>query len=193
MRGPHSVAIAMVAGAVAVWLSASTEASNVIHMPLGDLVVRADRIVRGTVLSATEDRVVAGGSALPIVVYRIRVDESLKGAASAGTEIDVRLLAPAKSVVSGKYRRGNMLRDLPRFAVGRDYLFVLTRPSAIGLSTTVGLGQGLFELRGRPGQELAVNEANNLGLLDPPTATTRRSGPVPYDALVERIRTLLGR
>lgn len=193
MRLPRFVALAMVVCAAVARFSAGTEAFSVIHMPLGELVSRADRIVRGTVISAVDDRVAAGGASLPIVVYRIRVDEALKGSVAAATEIDVRLLAPAKSAVSGKYRRGTMLRDLPRFAVGRDYLFVLTRPSSAGLSTTVGLGQGLFELRGRPGQELAVNDANNLGLMDSPTASTRRAGPVPYDALVARIRALLNR
>jgi hypothetical protein len=152
--------------AIAFAVAAPLGASNVAHMTLRDLVARADRIVRGTVVAADESTVPAGGGNIPIVVYRIRVDEVLKGTVGAGDVIDVRMVGAPKALMSGPYRRANILRDLPRFSVGRDYLFALTRPSRIGLSTTVGLGQGLFQLRGRPGQELAVNDANNLGLLD---------------------------
>jgi hypothetical protein len=187
--------LAVMASACATLLGVGVEASNVIHMPLRDLVERADRIVRGAVISAREDQLAAGGGSLPIVVYRIHVEEALKGAVAAGEDIDVRMVSQPKQTVGGRYRRVSVLADLPRFAVGREYLFVLTRPSAIGLSTTVGLGQGLFMLRGRPGQELAVNEANNLGLLDGGVGVASRSvsGPVAYSALVTQIRTLLAR
>jgi hypothetical protein len=121
------------------------------------------------------------------------VDEALKGNVVGGDVIEVRLLASMKQASSGSQRRATLLRDLPRFAVGRDYLFVLTRPSRIGLSTTVGLGQGLFELRGRPGQEQAVNEANNLGLFSGIQSAPASPGPVPYASLAKQIRTLVGR
>jgi hypothetical protein len=172
---------------------ATADASNVLHMTLRDLVARGDRIVRGTVLAADEGTVSAGGGNIPVVTYRIRVDEALKGGVTAGDVIEVRLLASMKPLSTGGSHRAAALRDLPRFAVGRDYLFVLTRPSRIGLSTTVGLGQGLFELRGRPGQELAVNDANNLGLLAGAQGTLTKPGPVPYASLAKQIRTLAGR
>jgi hypothetical protein len=171
----------------------TAEASNVLHMTLRDLVARGDRIVRGTVLAADEGTLQAGGGNLPAVTYRIRVEEVLKGTVAAGDVIEVRLLASVKQAPSGALRRASPLRDLPKFSVGRDYLFVLTRPSQIGLSTTVGLGQGLFELRGRPGQELAVNEANNLGLFNGLPAAPAAGGPVAYVSLAKEIRTLLGR
>jgi hypothetical protein len=171
----------------------AAEASDVIHMTLRDLVARGDRIVRGTVLAADEGTQAAGGGNLPIVTYRIRVEEALKGAVSEGDVIEVRLLGSMKQAPAGQARRVTILRDLPRFTIGRDYLFVLTRPSKIGLSTTVGLKQGLFELRGRPGQESAVNDANNLGLFNGLQGAPSAPGPVPYASLVKQIRTLLGR
>jgi hypothetical protein len=183
---------ALTAG-VALCALVTAEASNVIHMTLRDLVARGDRIVRGTVLAADEGTLSAGGGNIPIVTYRIRVDEALKGSVASGEVIEVRLLASMKQASIGALRRAAVLRDLPRFAVGRDYLFVLTRPSQIGLSTTVGLGQGLFELRGRPGQEQAVNEANNLGLFSGLPGTPTTPGPVAYASLVKEIRTLVGR
>jgi hypothetical protein len=174
-------------------LAPTLDAANVRYMTLQDLVTRADQIVRGTVIASDESTVSAGGGAVPIVTYRIRVEESLKGGAAAGETIEVRLLGRPKQAIGGSLRRGPFFNDLPQFTVGSDYLFVLTRPSAIGLSTTVGLRQGLFELRGRRGAELAVNGANNLGLFTATTAGPRTSGPVAYGELVKRINSLLGR
>lgn len=192
MRRPAAGTSALMTAAIVGLCTIAAGASNVLHMTLRDLVARADQIVRGTVLDANEGTIVVGGGNLPIVTYRIRVDEPLKTSASAGDVIEVRLLGSAKQITVGADRRANMLRDLPKFTVGRDYLFVLTRPSEIGLSTTVGLGQGLFQLRGRPGQETAVNEANNLGLFNGIDTAPQTSGPVAYATLVKEIKTLLG-
>lgn len=173
--------------------AAATNAADVIHMTLSDLVARGDRIVRGTVIAADEGTQPAGGGNLPIITYKIRVDEALKGAVSEGDVIEVRLLASMKQAPSGPSRHFSVLRDLPRFALNRDYLFVLTRPSRIGLSTTVGLKQGLFELRGRPGQELAVNESNNLGLFNGLQGAPATPGPVSYASLAKHIRSIVAR
>jgi hypothetical protein len=188
IRGSCTVATVALICALAI----AADASNVVHMTLRDLVARADRIVRGTVLDANEGTVFAGGGNLPVVTYRIRVDEALKGAVD-GEVIEVRLLTPTKAFAAGPHRRASVLRDLPRFSVGRDYLFVLTQPSRIGLSTTVGLGQGLFQLRGRTGQEEAINEANNLGLFAGLADAPQTPGPVSYAALTKQIRALMGR
>ena len=178
--------------ALSVLCSVAADASNVRYMNLRDLVARADRIVRGTVLASEEGTVQAGGGAIPIVTYTIRVEQALKGSAGSGETIDVKLLGRIKQPMNGPIRRGPIFRDLPEFKVGGDYLFVLTRPSAIGLSTTVGLGQGLFQVRGRRGAELAVNEANNLGLFSG-VAAAPSSGPVSYAELVKQIQTLVAR
>ena len=171
--------------ALSVLCSVTADASNVRYMNLRDLVARADRIVRGTVVASEEGTVQAGGGAIPVVTYRIRVEQTFKGEASAGETIDVKLLGRAKQSTGTSVRRGPVFRDLPQFAIGGDYLFVLTRPSAIGLSTTVGLGQGLFQVRGRRGNEFAVNEANNLGLFSGLAAASQPSGPVSYAELVK--------
>ena len=189
---PRRLTMVMVSAMVAL-TAIGADASNVIHMTLTDLVVRADRIVRGTVIESHEGTLSIGGGELPIVTYRIRVEESYKGGAEVGGVIEVRLLGRHKPVTSGPVRRGDILRDLPQFGVGRDYLFVLTQPSAIGLCTTVGLGQGLFRVAGRSGQEEAVNEANNVGLFTGIPGAPQSPGPVSYAALVREIRSLLAR
>jgi hypothetical protein len=180
---------------------AQLQAANVKHMTLRELVTRADRIVRGTVIAQDDTSVSAGGGSLPATLYRIRVSETLKGSAASGDVIEVRLLARPKATTAGLARRGTVLQDLPQFNVGQEYLFVLTRPSAAGLSTTVGFRQGLFELRGRGEQELAVNGANNVGLLDAPAPAAQArgarparpgaTGPIPYATLANEIRALV--
>jgi hypothetical protein len=203
MRLIGSPTLLSVAFALAVAGIVPLHAANVKHMPLPELVARADRIVRGTVLAVDDTSVPVGVGTLSATVYRIRVAETLKGSAAPGEVIEVRLLAPPKTPRTGRFARGTLLQDLPRFDVGREYLFLLTRPSAIGLSTTVGLKQGLFELRGRDTEQIAVNGANNLGLFEPAGAAARgpaaravarpASGPVPYSTLAGEIRALVGK
>ena len=95
-------------------------AVNVKQMTLPELVANADRIVRGTVIAEDGVTVAAGGSELPATHYRIRVDETLKGAAASGEVIDVRVLASPKATAAGPLRRGTILQDLPASRSGRS-------------------------------------------------------------------------
>jgi hypothetical protein len=201
--------LALAAIGFAVACVAPALASSVEHLTLRELVDRAHRIVRGTVIAADESTVSAGGGRLPIVVYQIRVSEVVKGSVPDSGVLEVRLLSPGKTMTA-RNRATSLFRDLPELRVGQEYLLTLTAPSAIGLSTTVGLGQGLFELRGARGREEAVNRWNNLGLLDDSLERTgasarvdapaaragaiaRASGPVPYATLVNEIRARMAR
>ena len=74
------------------------------------------------------------------------------------------MIRPSKAPQVGPVRRLSAFDDLPRFEQGHDYLILATTPSAAGLSTTVGLGQGAFKVGGKVGQEIAVNGNNNIGL-----------------------------
>jgi hypothetical protein len=201
MCGKPVVVATIFAAAVAAFGMTRVDAASVEHLTLRDIADRADRIVRGTVIAADESRIAAGGGLLPVVVYRIQVADVVKG--TAGDVLEIRLLSPGKGA-TGRSRHASLFRDLPQFRVGQDYLLALTRPSAIGLSTTVGLGQGAFELRGAPGREQAVNQWNNLGLLNGPVtiagapagrdaAAARAAGPLPYTQLVDAIRARLTR
>jgi hypothetical protein len=185
--------VCIAAGVMTLAIAIAADAANIRYMNLRDLVAHADRIVRGTVVASEEGTVSVGGGTLPIVTYRIRVEDALKGSAAAGETIEVSLLGQKKETARGPIRNLTLLRDLPRFTVGRDYLFILTRPSQIGLSTTVGLGQGLFQLQGRPGAELAANEANNLGLFSGIPSAPQTPGPIAYVELAKQIQTLVGR
>ncbi len=75
---------------------------------------------------------------------------------------------------------------MPRLNNGGDYLLFTTHTSSIGLSTTVGLGQGAFKVSAIGGELSAVNEFNNAGL------GINGTGPIEYVKLSAEIRTLLG-
>lgn len=173
-------------------------AATVIQMNLAEMVDRADRIYRGTVLDVREGTVSVGGGELPTVTYRIRVDEAFKGTYQEvkGVQIaELKMVGKLKSS-GGAPGRIAILEDLPKLEVGRDYLLLTTPRSAIGLSTMVGLGQGRFELQGKPGQEVAVNANKNLGLFSGMNAGFAASsnppeGPVPYEDLAGLIRGLV--
>jgi hypothetical protein len=118
------------------------QAATVQQLNLAQMVSRAERIFRGTVLAIHEGKIDAGGAELPTVTYRIRVDEAFKG-----TYQDVKGLQIAEIMMLGKLKtnqtantRSLPLIDLPKLQVGQDYLLLTTQPSAIGLSTPVGLG-----------------------------------------------------
>lgn len=180
-------------------LGAPAHAATVLQLNLEEMVERSGRIFRGTVLDVREGTVTAGGAELPTVTYRVKVEEAFKG-----TYQDVKGLQIAEITMLGKLKpnqnasvRSLPLIDLPKLEVGKNYLLLTTQPSAVGLSTTVGLGQGAFQVTGKPGQELAVNLNQNLGLLTgvpgAPTgiAATPESGPLPYETIAGLIRNLV--
>lgn len=195
---------------LALWMLSSTlQASTVMQLNLGEMVQRADRIFRGTVLSVGAESVSAGGGQLPVAVYRLRVDEAFRGEFPdvKGVRIaEIRTLGKAAAIRIGTVRSAVVLPRMPELEVGRSYLVLGTRPSAIGLSTTVGLGQGLFHISSTGKEdEAAVNEVNNAGLFRgmaaPPARIVRQaveaagagSGAIAYAELATRIRGLVGR
>jgi hypothetical protein len=185
----------------------SLSATNVLQMNLQEMVNRADRIFRGTVLDVREGTVTAGGGELPVVTYRIRVDEALKGTFEEvkGVQIaEVRMLGKLKPGQNSSVRTLVSIPDLPQLQVGHEYLLLVTPRSSVGLSTTVGLGQGLFELQGKDGQEVAVNGNKNYGLflgisgssaassVNRTAASQEDGGALPYEGLAALIRDFVG-
>ena len=98
------------------------------------------------------------------------------------------MVATGKSAATrnGELMRLPLLSDVPVLERGADYLLITTSPSSVGLSTTVGLGQGCFSVFTSHKEELAVNESNNVGL------GIATDGPLSYSQLAEEIRALVG-
>jgi hypothetical protein len=174
-----------------------TQATTLLQFNLKDLATRSDLVFRGTVLSAKPGTVKAGGAELPTVTYRVRVDEAFKGEypdpKNDRTLVEIRMVGSGKEArADGAVQHLSVFRDVPRLEVGRDYVLFTTPPSELGLSTTVGLGQGAFTIQGGGKEEQAVNLYNNRGLnRGMSDARVPARGPVPYDQLAAAIRAVL--
>jgi hypothetical protein len=173
--------------------AAPVQATSMLKMDLGDLTTRAGKIFRGKVISVEPGAIRAGGGELPAVTYRFAVEELYKGEPTQvkGDQaiIEIRMVGDLKkeAATPDGMVRFSLFRDVPRFDEGSEYVLFTTPESAIGLSTTVGLGQGAFKVFPVDGVEQVVNEFNNAGL------DLNGAGPVAYEMLRDRIRALLGR
>lgn len=171
-------------GAISVRSESGT--ANLLHFSLEEMTRRADKIFRGTVVDVEPGMVSAGGGELPIAIYRLRVDQALKGTFDSKGDVqvvEIRMAGDLKGMPSRDgLKKFSVIPQPPRLLMGHDYLLLTTPPSAIGLSTTVGLGQGSFEIFALNKVDWAVNEFNNAGLYD---------GPVPYEKLASQIQELV--
>lgn len=175
--------------AIALALATPAGAGMVLKMDLADLSDRAQGIFRGTVLSVEPGTVFAGGAELPTVTYRLRVDEALKGDYSATKGIaEITMVGTLKDdEPNAAFERLSRLPDLPNLVLGGEYVLFTTAPSPVGLSTTVGLGQGAFKLyMSADRQVMAANQLDNAGL------SAGIDGPVTYTTLADAIRQQVG-
>ena len=176
----------------------------ILKMNLAQLTDRADAIFRGEVLSAEPGKISIGGGTLPTVTYRLRVDEAFKGEFEAkensSPEVEITMLGTLKAAArsENQERLTSSLPEVPKLRVGESYVLFTTAPSASGLRSPVGLGQGSFRIYAGPNKtELAVNELNNLGLFNGAGPSQRSGqgseGPVTYTRLATAILDQLGR
>ena len=152
------------------------QATMIKRMDLEEMAQAAGLIFRGTVIEIDKGSVTVGGREIPTINYQIRVAEKLKGSFPAAPGGETILTIRSVNVKA---------LELPRLAVGEEYLLLTTTPSALGLSTAVGLSQGVFRISGDGNNQLAVNALNNEGL------AAEMKGPARYGDLVERIRSSL--
>jgi hypothetical protein len=159
-------------------LSLPSQATMVRRMNLDEMAQAAGLIFRGTVVELDKGSITVGGRQIPTITYQVRIAEKLKGsfpAATGGTTMLTIRSVNVKAI------------ELPKLAVGQEYLLLTTTPSSVGLSTIVGLSQGVFRVYENGSTELAVNALNNRGL------APGVKGPAPYGDLVERIRSSLSK
>lgn len=194
----RSLAKLVAVSAAAVLLAVSPLLATILkQMNLEELAGNANRIFSGTVIEIDKGSIEVGGGTLTTVTYRVMVDTALRGEFTdkdGHKVVDIRMVGDLGPARSGDKVRFSVLPKNPEIELGRRYLFFTTTPSAAGLSTTVGLGQGCFRVSGDPGEELAVNEFDNEGLYRGMSqAGVPERGPVAYASLVEQINALLGR
>ena len=160
--------------ALAVLCGPSVHAELVQKMTLLEICGRADKIFRGTVLSAAKGTVEVGGGTLPTVTYTLRVDEAYQGEFIDNGDHQI-----AEVTMLGRIKTENSspLAGFPVLEVGGGYVLLTTPPSAIGLSAPVGLGQGYYTISGKGKNEVATNGLGNS---------------ISYADLVARIQAVLG-
>ncbi|MFN0127278.1 MAG: hypothetical protein ACKV19_11400 [Verrucomicrobiales bacterium] len=152
------------------------------QMRLEALCQNAGRIVRGTVVNVSRGQVEVGGGLLPTVVYKIQVKENLAG--TPAELVVLTMVARPKSPTQAGNATRLALVELPQLEEGKEYLLFTTKPSKAGLTSPVGLAQGCFSISKSGKTEFAVNGVDNAGLGLP------SKGPIAYQELVKRIRTL---
>jgi hypothetical protein len=178
-------------------LATSAQATMLMQFNLKDLATRADRVFRGRVVAVETGTVHAGGGDLPATTYRLRVDERFKGEYSVKkgdeTYVEIRMVgAKGDTATADGQVHFSAFREVPRLEMGGEYLLFTTRPSSVGLSTTVGLGQGAFRIVDSGKNEEAVNAFNNVGLKRGLARTSLPdSGPISYPQLANAIRNVL--
>ncbi len=191
------IRVALLLLGVSMFLSSNASAQMVQHMNLTDMADSADKIFRGKVLNMKVGTVEAGGAELPTVSYNIQVVEGIKGLGSTGADyagsiVSFTMYGSVKGRPSkdGVEYLGGFQPEL--LDVGGEYLLFMTKPSGIGLSTMVGLGQGTFKVVMREKEDYVVNGMNNQGLfrgID--RGNFPQVGPINYAALATRIRAEL--
>ncbi|MEO1245414.1 MAG: hypothetical protein AAFX56_06965 [Pseudomonadota bacterium] len=171
---------------------ALVQASAVRHMNLDALVENSGAIFRGTVTGIESGSVTVGGKEMPTTTYLFKVGEMFKGEPTAvrnGEQfLAITMIGSGKhKAASGPIVRFDMLRDIPRLETGSEYLLFTTVESSAGLSVTVGLAQGCFDILGG----MALNRAGNAGLFQGMQSAAPSEGPIAYRDLAARIRTSL--
>ena len=181
-------------------LSTWVGASNVRHMNLEALTANAGFIFSGEVVETTLGTVWAGGAEFPTVTYRFKLEASYKGDTTelgGDRYVEMTMLGRIDNQTGDpNLHFRSILPELPQLRVGQHYLIFSTTPSSIGLSTTVGLGQGCFRIFDQGPASVALNLNHNAGLfLNMDNAVTKKAtkGPIAFDELVGMVQTEMKR
>lgn len=193
MRGVHLRVFSFLIGlAVVLPLAATT----IVPLNLADLADRAQNIAHVTILGAEPGIVSVGGTDLPTITYEARVEQGFKGefVTKDGMQIlEFTMIGDLKGDGStgGTVQKLTSIPALPELQIGEQYVLFTTPPSAIGLSTTVGLGTGSFLISGDGDKAQVVNEFDNAGVFEGLPGMPA-SGPVSYSALIRQLQNILG-
>lgn len=127
--------LSRLAAGLVVWLGlqGAAAAISVETVNLQRMVVMADRIFYGRCLAAVEEMDSTVG--LPVMRYRFQVLEGLKGVA-AGDVVEFRQLSGSSRQIA--------IPGMPGFHKGQVVLVFLRPDSRLGLTSPVGLIQGIF-------------------------------------------------
>jgi len=196
-RGPRRPSCRLLAATLALLWGTSGGAAwamSVMPLDLADLTAEAGRIFVGRVERVDTGRD-AGG--LPAVWTTFTVAQTLKGGAGDRVtlkQLGVTLGEPGKP--GGPDTPIAPRTGLPSYTPGESVVLFVHPASTLGFTSPVGLGQGCFRIRERDGATVVENDVGNRNLtVDGASARTRAgsavTAPLPLDAFLERVRTLV--
>ncbi len=156
--------------------AAAQRGAYTIQQNLNQITAEAETVVRGTVVSArTEPH--PQMQQLSTVVVTLRVSEVWKGAAGETFTFRQFVWDYRDKMDQAGYRKGQQL------------VLYLTRPSAYGLSSPVGLEQGRFRVMpDKSNQEVVLNGRGNAGLLAAVETEMHQQGKTPSAQLAKTLR-----
>ncbi|MEO0574001.1 MAG: hypothetical protein AAF004_00970 [Pseudomonadota bacterium] len=182
---------AFVSLALAVFSVSSLNASTTLQMNLAQMVTNSDRVFVGTVVQITESTKQVGGGQIPAVTYRLKVGDAFKGTydeIKGEKYADVTMIGSLKILASGHHP----ITDFPMMSVGNEYLLMVAPDGPVGLTTTMGLGQGCFSISDGVSDKVALNGANNVGLFSNMNLGFADGVAVSYSELSSLISDLVG-
>jgi len=147
------LSVCWIAAILLLWFS-RLGAISVDRINLFEMVRTADRIFWGRCLEAEAGREPSTG--LPVTTYTFEVLRGIKGART-GTSIRFQQLSGGGT---------GAIRGLPEFSRGQEILLFLYPDSKLGLTSPVGLVQGMFRV-GKGGRRdgTVLNRVGNSNLL----------------------------
>lgn len=173
-------------------LAASTaNATSALQMNLAQMINSSDKVFVGTVIDVTESTVQGGGGDLPAITYRFQVSDTFKGDFEEIKGVkytEVTMLGRIKFIKERKHP----IEDFPLLYEGEEYLLIVAPVGPIGLTTTMGLGQGSFTLAGSADSKVALNGARNVGLFSGMNVGFPDGVAISYSDLAALIRDIVG-
>ncbi|HSR49501.1 MAG TPA: hypothetical protein VLV83_01660 [Acidobacteriota bacterium] len=141
------------AAVLLIFAASSAWATQVKPVNLQKMVEQAERIFMGACVKVEEVTLPSGMKATQ---YTFRVRRGLKGV-DAGDTVTFRQL-------HSNNRQAVSIPGLPRFKKGQDSLVFLLGDSRLGLTSPVGLQQGVFDVRPTQDGLMVVNGVGNSNL-----------------------------
>lgn len=170
-------------------------ATTVKPFNLSQMTGNADKIFRAEVIAVKTGAINVGGGELSTTTYTFRVNDLIKGQLSKQSGkinniIELQMVGSLKKPNSENGIRNVGGFRTPKLITGNEYLLFTTPPSSVGLSMTVGVGQGLFSFKDG---SFVRNEFNNVGLFRGMASSVDfpSQGPVDYNTLVQQIESLI--
>ena len=177
--------------AVAVAAAPTYAHHSVAQMNLEAMVTQADLVFIGRVIDMTESVVDAGGGQLPATTFTLAVSESFKGQyeeIKGQTVARVTMLGTRKQFLTNTHP----IREFPNLTMDKEYLLAVAPAGKVGLTTTMGWGQGCFLISGKGSTRFALNGVNNVGLFSDMETALPSDPSVSLDQLKAMIRAILG-